>query len=167
MKQWVAAAWMAGAAALSGCGWHLPGRYNVPDTLQPVYVDGGSVSFALRENLNLALAGSGTALADESAAARSIIELREESIDRRVLSVGVDGKVREHELIYRVRFRMRGADGTELHPQQTVLLRRDSSFDEDNVLGRESEDRVLRSDMEREAVQHILRRLRAVLARAA
>lgn len=153
--------------AVGGCGWHLAGQYNVPDTLQPVYVQAGDVGFALRENLVQALATSGTQLADDATGAHSVIELRDEDLERNVLSVGTDGKVREHELIYRVVFSMRGADGAQLHPSQTVVLRRDASFDEDNVLGREGEERVLRADMEREAVQQILRRLRAVLARAA
>ena len=153
--------------ALSGCGWHLAGQYNVPETLQPVYVDGGDVSFALRDNLVQALTTSGTVLADDPGTARSVVELRDEKVDRNVLSVGVDGTVREHELVYRVVFRMRGVDGRQLHPRQLVVLRRDTSFDEDNVLGREGEEREARADMEREAVQQILRRLRAVLARAA
>lgn len=154
-------------SGLGGCGWHLAGQYNVPDTLQPVYVQAGGVGFALRENLVQALATGGTQLTQDAAGAHSVIELRDEDLERNVLSVGTDGKVREHELIYRVVFSMRGADGASLHPAQTVMLRRDASFDEDNVLGREGEERGLRADMEREAVQQILRRLRAVLARAA
>jgi LPS-assembly lipoprotein len=159
---------IAGALlGLGGCGWHLAGRYDVPDALEPVYVDAGGVSFALRERLTQALTTGGTQLAEESTAARSVLELRDEKFDREVLSVGVDGKVREHELTYRIGFRMRSVDGTELHPAQAVVLHRDASFDEDNVLGREGEERAARTDMEREAVQQILRRLRAVLARAA
>lgn len=160
----VVAALLAGSSA---CGWHMAGRYDVPVGLQPMYLDAADVTYEMREGLRQALTVSGTRLVHDLTDARSVLRLTDSHMDRRLLSVGPDGKVREHELRFQVTFEVRTPDGTVLHSPQTLELTRDTSFDEDNVLGREGEERVLRTEMEQQAVQQILRRLQAVLAGAA
>lgn len=154
-------------AGISACGWHLAGRYDVPVALQPMYLDAADVTYEMREALRQALTVSGTQMAHDASQAKSVLRLTDSQMDRRLLSVGSDGKVREHELRFKVTFEVRAADGSVLHSPQTLELTRDTSFDEDNVLGREGEERVLRTEMEQQAVQQILRRLQAVLAGAA
>jgi LPS-assembly lipoprotein len=50
-------------------------------------------------------------------------------------------------------------DRSVIAEQQQVQARRDYQFDEDEVLGRESEEDLLREQMNKQLVQSVLRRL--------
>ncbi len=81
------------------------------------------------------------------------------SSDSQVLSVNSIGKVGEYRLGYNVSFKLIDKQGKALSEPQTVRVRRDLVFDRLNVLAKEREERELRRDMQRDAVQQILRRL--------
>lgn len=82
-----------------------------------------------------------------------------EKSDRRLLSVTSTGKADEYLLRYGVNFRLTDKGGNLLSPPQTVSVQRDHRFDELNVLAKEREEQELRREMQRDAVQQILRRL--------
>jgi LPS-assembly lipoprotein len=52
-----------------------------------------------------------------------------------------------------------GKDGKALAESQTIRVQRDHAFDRLNVLAKEREEQELRREMQRDAVQQILRRL--------
>jgi len=82
-----------------------------------------------------------------------------EQSDSQVLSVTSIGKVDEYLLKYEVSFRLMDKDGKLLSPPQTVKVQRDHQFDRLNMLAKEREEQELRREMQRDAVQQILRRL--------
>ncbi|HSW52607.1 MAG TPA: LPS assembly lipoprotein LptE [Sulfuricaulis sp.] len=82
-----------------------------------------------------------------------------EQSDSQVLSVTSAGKVDEYLLKYEVSFRLVDVDDKLLSEPQTVKLQRDHQFDRLNVLAKEREEQELRSEMQRDAAQQILRRL--------
>ncbi len=83
--------------------------------------------------------------------------------DSQVLSVTSTGKVDEYLLKYEVSFRLADKDGKSLSEPQTVKVQRDHQFDRLNVLAKEREEQELRREMQRDAVQQILRRLSRVI----
>lgn len=149
--------------ALSACGFHLrgAGKAELPAALSTlrVAIEG---SHALNDPLLAAMktalrTQAGVAVVD-SAEVPLLLLFGEHSASQ-VLSVGATGKADEYLLKYEVSFRLVGADGKELAGPQTVKLQRDHAFDRFNVIAKEREEADLRRDMQRDAVQQILRRL--------
>lgn len=94
----------------------------------------------------------------ESGEAPRLVLYGEQS-DSRVLSVTSTGKVDEYLLRYEVSFRVTDMHDRLLSPPQTIKVQRDHQFDRLNVLAKEREEQELRREMQRDAVQQILRRL--------
>ncbi len=149
-------------ALLAGCGYHLRGAVELPESLSPVHLRGGSE--ALRQRLALFLTGGGARIADETEEAQSVLAVRNERFDERVLSVDSQtGKAREFEITYTVSFEMTGPGGRVLLPQREVNLVRDYVFDPDAVIGKSRERGVLEEEMRRDAAEQIVRTLGTAL----
>jgi LPS-assembly lipoprotein len=88
-----------------------------------------------------------------------ILTLSGEYLDTQVLAIDVSGKVSDYLLNYRVSFTLTDAAGKVLLPTQNIKLQREYTFDKLSVLAKEKEDEFLRHEMQRDAVQQILRRL--------
>jgi LPS-assembly lipoprotein len=91
-----------------------------------------------------------------------VLKIIENKFNRRVLSVGSTAKVSEYELYALIRFSVLDAQGKTLAEGQSVEAQRDYQFNEGEVLGRESEEALLRDQLNKELVQSILRRLSAI-----
>lgn len=148
---------------LGSCGFHLrgAGKVEMPSALSILQV---RVEDSLLENhpllvaMKSALRYQTDIQVQESGDAPQLILYGEQS-DSQVLSVTSSGKVDEYLLKYEVSFRLMGKDGKPLSLPQTVKLQRDHRFDRLNVLAKEREEQELRREMQRDAVQQILRRL--------
>lgn len=148
---------------LVSCGFHLRGTGKVempsPLSVLQVRVEGNllqnnpllvAMENALRTQTDVQIQESGDA---------PRLMLYGEQSDSRVLSVTSTGKVDEYLLKYEVSFRLMDADNNLLSKPQTVKVQRDYQFDRLNVLAKEREEQELRREMQRDAVQQILRRL--------
>ena len=78
-----------------------------------------------------------------------------------MLSLTGAGRVREFRLRYRVGFRVHDGKGNNYVPQSTLELTRDVTYDDADVLAKESEEQLLYRDMQGDMVQQIMRRLAA------
>jgi LPS-assembly lipoprotein len=67
--------------------------------------------------------------------------------------------VQEFELRYKVSYRLIDRAGNDLVPPGQIFLRRDMTYDDTQVLAKESEADLLYRDMKADAVQQMLRRL--------
>jgi LPS-assembly lipoprotein len=148
---------------LSACGFHLrgAGKAELPEALSTlrVAIEGGqAANDPLLAAMKTALrTQAGVTVVDSVEA--PLLLLSGERSDSQVLSVGTTGKADEYLLKYEVSFRLVGVDGKALAEAQTVKLQRDHAFDRFNVIAKEREEVDLRRDMQRDAVQQILRRL--------
>ncbi len=155
---------LAALLLLSGCGFHVRGNYQLPATVGAVFIDVPGYDYDLRHRLQRTLASRGVHLVEDSTAADAILQIKDPQFATRVLSVGIDARVREHELRYTLGFELRRKDGTFLVAPQTVELLRDITYDETNVLGSQSEQNAGRLELQDLAVQQIMRRLAARLS---
>ena len=148
-------------AIAGGCGYQLRGAASLPPELGVVHVTGPrDISDAIVQLLD----GAGVPVEPARGPAATVLRLSDERFDRRVLSVNPDtGKESEFELAYRVTFRVTGAEGEELVPEQTVSLLRDYVFDARAVLGKNREQAVLQAEMRRDAAARIVSRIAAAL----
>ena len=92
---------------------------------------------------------------------QAVLEFSQEIRDRLILSLAATGRVREYQLRYRVSFRVHDGKGGEFLPTSSVLLTRDITFNDSDVLSKEAEEQLLYRDMQFDMVQLIMRRLAA------
>jgi len=91
--------------------------------------------------------------------AQAVLKIIGESKEKIILSLSSGGKVREFELRYKVAYRLTDLAGNNLVAPGEIFLRRDMTYDDTEVLAKESEEALLYRDMKTDAVQQMLRRL--------
>jgi LPS-assembly lipoprotein len=142
--------------ALAGCGFRLRGTADVP--FKHVYVQGASAGIALdlRRQIN---AGTSARVVDDPKLAEAVVELTQERREKHILSLTGAGRVREFQLRYQLVFRVHDGKGAEYVAPTTLLLTRDMSFSDAEILAKEAEEQLLFRDMQADMVQQMLRRL--------
>jgi LPS-assembly lipoprotein len=150
------------ATILSSCGFQLRGQAVIPyKTLFIETVGFGYSQFA--SDLARAIGqGSGTKIVSSRNEAEAVLKIVNELQESRILSLSSGGKVREFEFRYRVAYRLTDRAGVDLAQPGSIDLHRDMTYDDTEVLAKESEQLLLYRDMRADAVQQMLRRLSAV-----
>lgn len=154
---------LAAAAVLSACGFHLRGSggdYNMPfRSIYLAFPETSSLGTELRRNLR---GGDKVEVVMDAAKADARFEVLSENRGKAILSLNSQGRVREYLLTYTLVFRVLDAKGGELLGPTEISLKRPLTFNETQVLAKESEEALLYRDMQADLVQQILRRLAAV-----
>lgn len=146
----------------AACGFQLRGQAKLPfETLYVAIPQISELGTELKRNI---IAGTHTKLVNDPAQAQAILDLISEERGKSILSFDTSGRVREFQLRYRISFRVRDAHGRDYLPQSEIRLTRDISFNDAQVLSKESEELLLFRDMQSDMVQQILRRLAAAPA---
>ena len=140
---------------LAACGFHLRGQASLP--FETMYISG---SQAFTTQLARALrTGSGTRIVSSPKEAQVTLQISNEQYERVILSLSGSGRVRELQLRYRVSYRLVDSESRELAPTSEVQLKRDVTYSDTDVLGKEQEEALLNRDMRNDAVQQVVRRL--------
>ena len=147
------------AALLSGCGFQMRGTAELPfKTLYMPPATTPGIALDLKRNIQ---AGTHTTVVDDPKKADAVLEFSQELRDRLILSLAATGRVREYQLRYSVGFRVHDGKGGEFLPASTVQLTRDITFNDSDVLSKQTEEQLLYRDMQFDMVQLIMRRLAA------
>jgi LPS-assembly lipoprotein len=141
---------------LAACGFRMRGTAEVP--FKQIYVQGASGGVALDLKRHI-LAGTTAKVVDDPKLADAVIELTQERRERLILSLTGAGRVREFQLRYEIVFRVHDGKGAEFVPPTALLLTRDMSFSDAEVLAKEAEEQLLFRDMQADMVQQMLRQL--------
>ena len=146
------------AVLLAGCGFHLRGQVELP--FETLYVPGtNSLAVELRRNV---VAASNTKLVEAPKSAQAVLGFTTEARDKIILSFTSAGKVNEYRLRYRVGFRVTDPNGAQVFlPTSEILLTRDMTYNDAQVLAKQEEENLLYRDMQTDMVQQIMRRLGA------
>jgi LPS-assembly lipoprotein len=152
---------------LAGCGFSLRGSQQFGSELvgQLYLEERGTVS--VLQPLRNALTAQQVRFATVRDDADTIVVLSDEVISRRVASVSSSGRVSEYELLHAIDLQtIRSVDGVRAGQlefdsnnqpkQQTVSVARDYTYDETDVLAKDDEERILRSEMADELVRHLV-----------
>ena len=142
------------AISLAACGFHLRGLADL--SFSKLYMKG---SISISRDLNVALKTIGVTLVKNPEDAEILVEMMNEGTEKRILSLGGTGAVREFELFYRVSFRIKDASDELWGPVQMFEGRRDFSYLDTELLAKSYEETQLYEDMRRDAVREIMRRL--------
>ena len=147
----------------SACGFHLRGSQLTNFDVANIYINPSSAPLLAKE-VTSQLAGAGVSLASSPQSASYIVTLKEERFEKAVLSVSAaTGKVEEYLITYKAKMDAADADGRQIVKDDPVTSSRDFTFDENAVLGKFSEEELLREDIVRQAASQVLRRLQALL----
>lgn len=147
------------AVALAACGFQLRGTAALPfDTIYMPPTTTAGVALDLKRNIQ---SGTRTTVVDDPKQAQAVLEFTQEAREKHILSLNAAGRVREFQLRYRVGFRVHDGKGGEFLPASTVQLTRDVTFNDSEVLAKETEEQLLYRDMQFDMVQQIMRRLAA------
>lgn len=147
--------------ALTACGFHLRGSYDLPKHLSPLYIDKDSMSLLLYKELRSTIRASGAELSDDAATAASVLIISREQRTRDVISVDTLGRAREYRLIYRLAFTLQ-ASGETVIDNSNIQLTRNLLFNPEAVLGVAEEMERIYRDMVRDSSGQILLRLQAL-----
>jgi len=148
-----------GIIALAGCGFHLSGPR--PLAFSTIHISASeytTLGTALRRQI--ALSGSTTVEKDASLA-EAKLQILSNSRSREILSLTAAGTVREYELTQVIRFRLVDRNNSELIPPSAISVRREYTFNDELILGKEQEESLLYNDMENDLVRQLMRRLAA------
>jgi LPS-assembly lipoprotein len=146
------------ALLLPACGFQMRGTAALPfDTLYMPNTTGG-IALDLKRNIQ---SGTRTTVVDDAKKAEAVLEFTQETREKIILSLAATGRVREYQLRYRVSFRVHDGKGAEFLPANTVQLTRDITFNDSDVLAKETEEQLLYRDMQFDMVQQVMRRIAA------
>lgn len=149
--------------ALSACGFQLRQAPNYPFRTLYSGLPEASV-FGQDLKRNISAFGRVEVISDPKQVERAdvIFDLLLELPEKVILSRTSAGAVREFQLRFRIRFKLRSRDGIELIPDTELVQERDISFNETAALSKETEEGLLYRDMRSDLVQQVLRRLAVV-----
>ncbi|MBX9962375.1 MAG: hypothetical protein K2Y35_04920 [Burkholderiales bacterium] len=153
---------LAAVAFTTSCGFQLRGRTDLP--FDTIFVEGMEYSPFTGQLRRAIETASSTKLAEDADKAQAVLTLIGESQERTILALSGGGRVREFQLRYRVSFRVHDGKGKEWLPANEVVLRRDLTYDDTQVLAKEAEAQLLFKDMQSDAVSQVLRRIQAIRA---
>lgn len=148
---------MIAVVVLSACGFALRGPVDFPfGSIHVGFPDSSSLGGELKRHLR---ANGKTLVMAEKNTADVALEVLDENREKIILSLNSQGRVREYNLMYRLRFRVVDHAGKEVLAPAELSLKRNISFNETQVLAKEAEEVLLYRDMQSDMVQQIMRRL--------
>jgi LPS-assembly lipoprotein len=136
------------------CGFHLRGVADL--AFNRLYIKGSS---SISKDLASTLRTNGVNIVSQPEDAEILFEFMSDGVEKRILSLGGTGSVREFELFYRVKFRIRAASEELWGPEQMIESRRDFSYLDTELLAKSYEETMLYEDMRRDATRELMRRL--------
>jgi LPS-assembly lipoprotein len=148
---------VAAALLLASCGFHLRGQAALP--FDSIFIGGPPV--VVTQISRAVRAGSKTRVTTNPKDAEVTLEILGEARERAILSLSASGRASELQIRYRVAFRLFGKGGTEYIARSEIQLKRDLTYSDSDVLGKEQEEALLYRDMQNDAVQQIIRRMEA------
>jgi LPS-assembly lipoprotein len=140
---------------VSACGFRLKGTAELP--FETLYLPASSgIGLDLKRNIE---AGTRTAVLDDPKGAQAVLEFLQEARQKEILSLSASARVREFRLIYVVTFRVHDGKGGEYLAPATLQLARDFTFNDAEILAKETEEQLLYREMQADMVRQIMRRL--------
>ena len=146
--------------ALPGCGFRLRGHADLP--FESIYVDTPGYSILGNQLRRAIRTGTNAIVTDQPQEAQVVLKIVSEAQDKVILSLSSAGRVSEFDLRYRVNYRLVNHASVDIVPPAEIVLHRDLTYSDFEILAKASEEQLLYNDMKADAVQQILRRLSVI-----
>ena len=143
---------------ISSCGFHIRGMSEI--SFKTISLEGKELSFT--KNLKKVLNSNKVAVISSTENPELRVELLSEESEKRILSLSGQGLVREFEIFYRVRYRVKTID-SEIWSQENIIeTRRDFTYSDSNLIGKEEEERQLNEAMRNEAITNLFNQIQLI-----
>jgi LPS-assembly lipoprotein len=143
---------------ISSCGFHMRGMTEI--SFKTISLEGKELSFI--KDLKKVLNRNKVAIVSSTENPELRIELLSEESEKRILSLSGQGLVREFEIFYRVRYRVKTID-SEIWSQENIIeTRRDFTYSDSNLIGKEEEERQLNEAMRNEAITNLFNQIQLI-----
>ena len=150
---------LAGAATLAACGFHV--RTAQPLNYERIALSGFADRSTMADEIRRALPSTAHIVANVLES-QVVIEAVEDTQKTTVEASTAFGQVRELELHVKLRYRVIDPNGTELLPLADIERFRDLTYDEQNALAKDTEQKALYRDMQSDMAYQLVRVLSAV-----
>jgi LPS-assembly lipoprotein len=143
---------------ISSCGFHMRGMTEI--SYKTISLEGKELSFI--KDLKKVLNRNKVAIVSSTENPELRIELLSEESEKRILSLSGQGLVREFEIFYRVRYRVKTID-SEIWSQENIIeTRKDFTYSDSNLIGKEEEERQLNEAMRNEAITNLFNQIQHI-----
>jgi len=143
---------------ISSCGYHMRGMTEI--SFKTISLEGKELSFT--KNLKKVLNSNKVAIVSSTENPELRVELLSEESEKRILSLSGQGLVREFEIFYRVRYRVKTID-SEIWSQENIIeSRKDFTYSDSNLIGKEEEERQLNEAMRNEAITNLFNQIQLI-----
>ena len=143
---------------ITSCGFHLRGMTEI--SYKTISLEGKELS--LTKNLKKILNTNKVAIVSSTENPELRVEFLSEESEKRILSLSGQGLVREFEIFYRVRYRIKASD-SEIWSQENIIeTRKDFTYSDSNLIGKEEEERQLMEAMRNEAITNLFNQIQLI-----
>lgn len=147
------------ALLVAGCGFHLQGQGQLPAALQQVSLTYAQDYTALQPPLLHALRNELERRGGVVGAGGNTLTISNLTTSNDILSVDINGKAVEYLLTEEATYQLKSGAGKVLAGPDSLRVSRDYSFQSNQVLGSEAEQRQLKQQMEEQLASLIVLRL--------
>lgn len=134
---------------LIACGFQLRG--SVEANFDSISINGGSAGFV--KQLKKRLRQSSIAVLPTDGEVK--LEILDDLLNKRILSLNSDGRISEYELNYKVSYRVKGKNDSEWGQLINNEVRRQYTYDDENVIAKALEEEKLINGMRDELIRTI------------
>ena len=135
--------------SLIACGFQL--RSGIEANFDSISIDGGSAGFV--KQLKKRLRQSSIAVLPTGGEGK--LEILDDLLNKRILSLNSDGRISEYELNYKVSYRVKGQNDSEWGELISNEVRRQYTYDDENVVAKALEEEKLINGMRDELIRTI------------
>ena len=143
---------------ISSCGFHMRGMTEI--SFKTISLEGKELSFT--KNLKKVLNSNKVAIVSSTENPELRVELLSEESEKRILSLSGQGLVREFEIFYRVRYRVKTIDSEIWSQEDIIETRKDFTYSDSNLIGKEEEERQLNEAMHNEAITNLFNQIQLI-----
>jgi LPS-assembly lipoprotein len=148
---------LALSVLLASCGFHLRGETKMP--FNSIFIEAANPNSLLIGELRRLLEANHIQLVSKPDQADMVLNISLELPEKQILTLGGSGRVSEFQLRYRVSLRAYDQQQREWLAADDLQLSRDFSYDDTQILAKESEEAQLYQYMRADMAQQIMRRL--------
>ena len=135
--------------SLIACRFQLRG--SIEANFDSISINGGSAGFV--KQLKKRLRQSSIAVLPTDGEVK--LEIVDDLLNKRILSLNSDGRISEYELNYRVSYRVKGKNNSEWGQLINNEVRRQYTYDDENVVAKALEEEKLINGMRDELIRTI------------
>ncbi len=147
------------ALVLSACGFQLRGSSEY--AFHRLYISGGG-QMATDISRYIRYGSKGTVVVTNPKDADARLEIVNSTNSRTAVSLDSTGQAREYEMRSAFTFQLVTPDGRPIIPLNTIRLTRNLPYSDSETTARDTEAALLNRDMQKDAVDQIIRRMEAV-----